>query len=107
MRYLVTYLLIALRGNKKPTADDLKRDLGAAGASIDDNEVERVLANFKDMTLDEVLAHGRAKFHLPMDIPGHVPTLSAFEAPRPSATPHGHVDEGDSSSGDMGFDLFG
>tara|TARA_B100000614_G_scaffold146956_1_gene130520 strand:- start:206 stop:415 length:210 start_codon:yes stop_codon:yes gene_type:complete len=54
MRYVSAYLLAALGGNEAPGAADIKKILDAVGASCDDEELNKVLAELKDKSLEEV-----------------------------------------------------
>eukprot|EP00056_Hartaetosiga_gracilis_P008166 m.116763 g.116763 ORF g.116763 m.116763 type:complete len:113 (+) comp12861_c5_seq1:122-460(+) len=61
MRYVAAYLLAALGGNEKPSADDLKAILSSVGVNVDEEALNKVISQLAEKTLEEVIAEGQEK----------------------------------------------
>ena len=48
MRYVAAYLLAALGGNEKPSADDIKKILSSVGVSAEDDKIKIVRMETKE-----------------------------------------------------------
>eukprot|EP00729_Bicosta_minor_P000413 gene413-15883_t len=81
MRYIAAYLLAALGGNAAPDAAAVKAILDSVGVSTDDASLDKVIAELKGKTIEEVIAD------------------AAAAAPEPAA-------KSESEEEDMGFGLF-
>jgi len=61
MRYIAAYLLAALGGNAAPDAAAVKAILDSVGVSTDDASLDKVIAELKGKTIEEVIADGSEK----------------------------------------------
>lgn len=109
MRYVAAYLLAVLGGHANPSADDIKKILGAVAAEVDDEKLNKLLGELKGKSLDEVLKAGREKLSA---VPAAAPAAAApaaaaaapaaKEAPKKEEKPKEPSDEAPAA-----FDLFG
>ena len=61
MRYVAAYLLAALGGNEKPSADDIKKILSSVGVSAEDDKIKIVIDQLAGKAIEEVIAEGVEK----------------------------------------------
>jgi large subunit ribosomal protein LP2 len=54
MKYLATYLLLALAGNESPSAADIKAVLSSVGIDADSERLDKVVAELQGKNLQEV-----------------------------------------------------
>lgn len=54
MKYLAAYLLLALAGNEKPSAADIKSVLSSVGIDADEERVNKVISELEGKDLQEV-----------------------------------------------------
>ena len=59
MRYLASYLLLALAGNEEIKADDIKTVLSSVGIEAEEEKMTKVLGELKGKNIEEV----RLSFH--------------------------------------------
>ncbi|XP_004297978.1 PREDICTED: 60S acidic ribosomal protein P2-4-like [Fragaria vesca subsp. vesca] len=107
MKVLAAYMLARLGGNTNPSADDLKRILGAVGAEIDGHRIELFLSKVNGKNIDELVASGKEKL-------ASVPSVGDTSAAAPPAvvqeTKEEKDEEEEEEEEDDGpdiFDLFG
>ncbi|KAL6194911.1 hypothetical protein ACLB2K_035986 [Fragaria x ananassa] len=104
MKVLAAYMLARLGGNTNPSADDLKRILGAVGAEIDGHRIELFLSKVNGKNIDELVTFGKEKL-------ASVPSVGDTSAAAPPAivqeTKEEKVEEEEEDDGPDIFDLFG
>ncbi|KAL6192216.1 hypothetical protein ACLB2K_038601 [Fragaria x ananassa] len=104
MKALAAYMLARLGGNTNPSADDLKRILGAVGVEIDGYRIELFLSKVNGKNIDELVASGKEKL-------ASVPSVGDTSAAAPPAvvqeTKEEKVEEEEEDDGPDIFDLFG
>jgi len=61
MRYIAAYLLLQIGGNASPSAADIKKVLGAGGIDVEEERLEKFLAEVKGKSIDELIAAGSSK----------------------------------------------
>ena len=54
MKYLATYLLLALAGNESPSAADIKAVLSSVGIDAETERLDKVIAELQGKNLQEV-----------------------------------------------------
>ena len=54
MRHLAAYLLLQIGGNTSPSADDVKKVLGAVGIEADDDRLSTLLSELEGKDINEV-----------------------------------------------------
>lgn len=59
MRYVAAYLLATLGGNKSPSKDDISKVLSSVGIEVDGAKLDKVLAELKGKSIDELIAKGK------------------------------------------------
>jgi len=57
---MAAYLLLALGGNKSPSADDVKKILGTVGIETEDERLEQLISELEGKELSELLANGKS-----------------------------------------------
>ena len=60
MKHMAAYLLLALGGNKSPSADDVKKILGTVGIETEDERLEQLISELEGKELSELLANGKS-----------------------------------------------
>ncbi|KAL6185008.1 hypothetical protein ACLB2K_041143 [Fragaria x ananassa] len=104
MKVLAAYMLDRLGGNTNPSADDLKRILGAVRDEIDGHRIELFLSKVNGKNIDELVASGKEKL-------ASVPSVGDTSAAAPPAvvqeTKEEKVEEEEEDDGPDIFDLFG
>eukprot|EP00039_Didymoeca_costata_P017788 m.330940 g.330940 ORF g.330940 m.330940 type:complete len:114 (-) comp16612_c0_seq1:55-396(-) len=61
MRYVAAYLLASLGSDKAPSKDGVKKILDAAGVSVEDDKLDKVMDSLKGKDLATVIAEGSEK----------------------------------------------
>ena len=61
MKYIAAYLLSKAAGNEKPTTEQVKEILKAAGVEIDDALVEQVVTKLSEKPIEETIENGKAQ----------------------------------------------
>ena len=51
MRHLAAYLLLQIGGNASPSAEDIKKVLGAVGIEADDERLEKLIAELRELAV--------------------------------------------------------
>ena len=59
MRYIAAYLLAKAAGNEKPTQEQVKKILEAAGVEIDAAQLEAVVTKMADKPVEELVETGK------------------------------------------------
>lgn len=54
MRYLAAYLLLQIGGNASPSAEDIKRVLGAVGIESDDERLDKLISDLEGKDINDV-----------------------------------------------------
>jgi ribosomal protein L12E/L44/L45/RPP1/RPP2 len=54
MKYLASYLLLALAGNESPSASDIKEVLSSVGIDAEDARLEKLLSELEGKSIQEV-----------------------------------------------------
>lgn len=54
MRYIATYLLLQIGGNASPSADDIKKVLGAGGVDVDEERLTKFLSEIEGKDVNAV-----------------------------------------------------
>ena len=54
MRYIAAYLLLQIGGNTSPSAEDIKKVLGAVGIESEDERLEKLLSELSGKDINEV-----------------------------------------------------
>lgn len=107
MKYIAAYLLLVNAGNTTPSAADIKSVLSSVSIDVEDEKVEKLLAEVEGKSVEELLAEGNEKL-------AAVPTGGAAAAGASSAAAGGDdapaeeeaAEEAEESDDDMGFGLF-
>ncbi|KAI5999596.1 ribosomal protein 60S [Pisolithus albus] len=113
MRHLAAYLLLQIGGNASPTADDVRKVLGAVGIEADDERLEKLISELDGKDVNALIAEGSAKL-------ASVPSGGAVAAPAAGGGGGGAApaeaaaaeekeekkEEKEESDDDMGFGLF-
>jgi large subunit ribosomal protein LP2 len=108
MRILGAYLLAVLGGNETPDKAAITKILSSVGASAEDEQIEKVLAELKGKDLDALIAEGSKKIS---SVPsgGAAPAGGAAAGGAAAAAPAKEEKKSsseESAGGDMGFSLF-
>jgi large subunit ribosomal protein LP2 len=61
MRYVSAYLLAVLGGNASPSNADLQKILSSVGVEVDTSRLEKVIAELKGKSIEELIEQGREK----------------------------------------------
>ncbi|KAG2733839.1 hypothetical protein G9P44_003364 [Scheffersomyces stipitis] len=108
MKYLAAYLLLVNAGNATPSAADIKAVLSAADVEVEEEKVEKLIAEVEGKTAEELIAEGNEKL-------SSVPTGAAAGASAGAASSGAVAEEAaeeaaeeekEESDDDMGFGLF-
>ena len=54
MRYIAAYLLLQIGGNTSPSADDIKKVLGAVGIEADEERLSKLISELEGKDVNEV-----------------------------------------------------
>merc|ERR1712212_183533 len=110
MRYVAAYLLAVLGGNTEPKAADIEAIISSVGIDADSEKLEKVIAELKGKSIDELIAEGSKKLASVPSGGGAAPA-SAGGAAAPAAAAEEKKEEKkdepeEESDDDMGFGLF-
>jgi len=61
MRHIAAYLLLQIGGNASPSASDVKTVLSAVGIEADDSRLDKLIAELKGKSVNELIAEGSSK----------------------------------------------
>ncbi|CAI5756130.1 unnamed protein product [Candida verbasci] len=108
LKYLAAYLLLVNAGNASPSASDIKNVLSAADVEIEDEKVEKLIAEVEGKNVEELIAEGNEKLS---SVPtgGAAPAAgsgAAAGAAAEEAEEETKEEEAEESDEDMGFGLF-
>ncbi|CAL8352067.1 unnamed protein product [Merluccius merluccius] len=116
MRYVAAYLLAALSGGESPEAKDIKKILESVGIEADDVRMQKVIAELKGKSINEVIAQGNCKLAC---VPAGGATAAVAAVATSAAAGSGGAaapaaeekkeekkEESEESDDDMGFGLF-
>ncbi|EJD43762.1 ribosomal protein 60S [Auricularia subglabra TFB-10046 SS5] len=111
MRHLAAFLLLQIGGNASPSADDIKKVLGAVGIEADDDRLGKLISELEGKDINALIAEGSSKL-------ASVPSGGAAVASSGGAAAAGGAapaeekkeekkeEEKEESDDDMGFGLF-
>ena len=54
MRHIAAYLLLQIGGNTSPSADDIKKVLGAVGIEADEERLSKLISELEGKDVNEV-----------------------------------------------------
>lgn len=54
MRHIAAYLLLQMGGNASPSADDVKKVLGAVGIEADEERLDKLISELADKDINAV-----------------------------------------------------
>lgn len=106
MKYIAAYLLLTKAGNESPSKADLTKVLEAAGSEIDDEKLDKFVAEIDGKTSTELLEQGQEKL---ASVPAGAAAPAAGEAAAESgaaAEEEAEEEEEEESDDDMGMGLF-
>merc|ERR1712055_98107 len=112
MRYVAAYLLAVLGGNAAPSAADIKAIISSVGIDADSEKLDKVIAELKGKSIDELIAEGSKKL---ASVPSGGGGAAAPAAAGGAAPAGGAAEEKkeekkeepeEESDDDMGFGLF-
>ncbi|KAJ0421801.1 60s acidic ribosomal protein-domain-containing protein [Aspergillus insuetus] len=108
MKYLASYLLLALAGNESPSASDIKEVLSSVGIDAEDARLEKLLSELEGKSIQELISEGSAKL---ASVPsggagGAAAPAAAGGAAAAEAPAEEKEEEKEESDEDMGFGLF-
>ncbi|XP_040587795.1 60S acidic ribosomal protein P2-like [Mesocricetus auratus] len=110
MRYVASYLLVALGGNSSPSAKDIKKILESVGIEADNDRLNKVISELNGKNIEDVIAQGVGKLaSMPAGGAVAVSAAPGSAAPAASSAPAAaeeKKDESEESDDDMGFGLF-
>ncbi|KAJ5133448.1 Ribosomal protein 60S [Penicillium atrosanguineum] len=108
MKYLATYLLLALAGNESPSAADIKAVLSSVGIDADSERLDKVIAELQGKNLQELIAEGSTKLaSVPSGGAGAAaPAAGGAAAGGDAPAAEEKEEEKEESDDDMGFGLF-
>ncbi|KAJ5305262.1 uncharacterized protein N7443_004922 [Penicillium atrosanguineum] len=108
MKYLATYLLLALAGNESPSAADIKAVLSSVGIDADSERLDKVIAELQGKNLQELIAEGSTKLaSVPSGGAGAAaPAAGGAAASGDAPAAEEKEEEKEESDDDMGFGLF-
>ncbi|RLV92348.1 hypothetical protein JA1_003213 [Spathaspora sp. JA1] len=108
MKYLAAYLLLVNAGNASPSAEDIKTVLAAADIEVEEDKVEKLIAEVSGKNTEELIAEGNEKLS---SVPTGAPAGAAASGASAGAAVEEAAEEaaeeaGEESDDDMGFGLF-
>ncbi|KAI6044314.1 ribosomal protein 60S [Pisolithus marmoratus] len=111
MRHLAAYLLLQIGGNDSPTAEDVRRVLGAVGIEADEERLEKLISELEGKDVNALIAEGSAKLaSVPSGGAVAAPSAAAAGGAAPAAAAAAEEEEKkeekEESDDDMGFGLF-
>ncbi|KZV78963.1 ribosomal protein 60S [Exidia glandulosa HHB12029] len=111
MRHLAAYLLLQIGGNASPSADDIKKVLGAVGIEADDDRLEKLISELDGKDVNALIAEGSSKLaSVPsggaVSAGGAAPAAAGGAAPAEEKKEEKKEEEKEESDDDMGFGLF-
>ncbi|KAF7989038.1 hypothetical protein HCN44_007348 [Aphidius gifuensis] len=112
MRYVAAYLLAVLGGNASPAKGDVEKILSSVGIEADAEKLQKVIAELKGKSIEELIAQGREKLSSMPVGGGAAPAAAAASTAAAPAAAEKKEDkkeakaESESEDDDMGFGLF-
>ncbi|KAH7927829.1 ribosomal protein 60S [Leucogyrophana mollusca] len=113
MRHIAAYLLLQIGGNASPSAEDVKKVLGAVGIESDEDRLEKLISELEGKDVNALIAEGSAKL---ASVPsGGAVSAGGAAAPAAGGAPAAAAEEKkeekkeeekEESDDDMGFGLF-
>jgi large subunit ribosomal protein LP2 len=105
VKYIAAYLLLVNAGNATPSAADIKSVLESVSIEVEDDKVEKLLAEVEGKSAEELIAEGNEKLSsVPTGAPAAAgSSAAAGDAP---AAEEAAEEEAEESDDDMGFGLF-
>ena len=77
MEYIAAYLLSVAAGNAKPTQEQVKKILEAAGVEVDAAQLEAVVTKMSEKSVDELVETGKTEMN---KVGGAAPAAGAAAA---------------------------
>ena len=106
MKYLAAYLLLVNAGNTSPAASDIKKVLESVSIEVEDDKVEKLLAEVEGKNAEELIAEGNEKLSsVPTGAPAGGAAAAGGAAPEAAAEKEEEA-AAEESDDDMGFGLF-
>ncbi|KAJ7077848.1 60s acidic ribosomal protein-domain-containing protein [Mycena belliarum] len=111
MRYIAAYLLLQIGGNASPSAGDITALLKTVGIDSDESRLEKLVAELKDKTINDLIAEGSGKLASVPSGGGGGGSAAAAGGAAPAAAAveekkEEKEEEKEESDDDMGFGLF-
>lgn len=105
MKYLAAYLLLVNAGNASPAAADVKKVLESVSIEVDEEKVNKLIAEVEGKNVEELIAEGNEKLS---SVPSGGAAAPAAAAGGAEAAPAEEQKEeaAEESDDDMGFGLF-
>ncbi|KAE8134977.1 60s acidic ribosomal protein-domain-containing protein [Aspergillus pseudotamarii] len=108
MKYLATYLLLALAGNTTPSTEDIKSVLSSVGIDSDEERLQKLISELEGKDLQQLISEGTEKL---ATVPsggagGAAPAAGAAAAGGDAPAAEEKEEEKEESDEDMGFGLF-
>merc|ERR1711872_227017 len=104
------YLLAVLGGNASPSAADIKAIISSVGIDADNEKLDKVIAELKGKSIDELIAEGSKKLaSVPSGGGADAPAAAGGAAPAAAAEEKKEEkkeEPEEESDDDMGFGLF-
>ncbi|CAH6719492.1 60S acidic ribosomal protein P2-beta [[Candida] jaroonii] len=107
MKYLAAYLLLVNAGNATPSAADIKTVLSSVSIDVEDEKIEKLLAEVEGKNVEELIAEGTEKLSsVPTGGAAPAAGAAAGGAAAEEAAEEKAESEAEESDDDMGFGLF-
>lgn len=107
MKYLAAYLLLVNAGNTAPSAADIKKVLEAVSIDVEEDKVEKLLAEVEGKSVEELIAEGNQKLSsVPSGAPAAATGGAAAAGGAEAAAEEKEEEAAEESDDDMGFGLF-
>ncbi|KAK6453751.1 60s acidic ribosomal protein-domain-containing protein [Scheffersomyces xylosifermentans] len=108
MKYLAAYLLLVNAGNATPSAADVKAVLESVDIEVEEEKVEKLIAELEGKSTEELIAEGNEKLS---SVPtgaaaGGAASGAAAASGEAEAAEEAVEEEKEESDDDMGFGLF-
>ncbi|KAM9930284.1 hypothetical protein OXX59_000577 [Metschnikowia pulcherrima] len=106
VKYLAAYLLLVNAGNTAPSAADVKKVLESVSIEVEEDKIEKLLAEVEGKSVEDLIAEGNEKLS---SVPTGGPAAGgAAAAAGGDAAPAEEAAEeaAEESDDDMGFGLF-
>ncbi|SGZ58047.1 CIC11C00000001200 [Sungouiella intermedia] len=107
LKYLAAYLLLVNAGNTTPSAADIKKVLSAVSIEVEDDKVEKLLAEVEGKSVEELIAEGNEKLSsVPTGAAAGASSGAGASGSTEEAAEEKEEEAAEESDDDMGFGLF-